>query len=174
MKTFFTSLLLFSALLCGCTSPKNPPSTAQQVNLKEYMGTWYEIASFPNRFQKGCRCTSAEYKLLNNKVSVLNRCIKGDNQYFSEAKGVAWLANKNDPSKLKVRFFWPFKGDYWILYVAPDYQYALVGSPKRNYLWILSRKKIMDEMTYQKLIKIAKQKGFDTSKLVKTTQNCNN
>lgn len=156
----------------GCSSKQAPPSTAKQVDLHRYMGKWYEIASFPNRFQKGCRCTSAQYILQGDKVLVLNRCIKYNNNYFSEAKGKAWVTNKNDYSKLKVRFFWPFTGDYWILYLDLNYQHVLVGTPSRKYLWILSRSKTMDDSTYQKIVNIAKEKGFDVSKLRKTLQDC--
>ena len=166
-----TLALLVSSVL-GCSSSHNPPSTATHVNLKRYMGKWYEIASFPNHFQKDCRCTYAQYTLVGDYVSVLNRCIKGHNKNFSTAKGKAWAPNKNDFSKLKVQFFWPFRGDYWILYLSPDYTNVLVGSPNRKYLWILARKPQMSNTTYKKLIVIAQQKGYDIKKLIKTKQNC--
>jgi len=161
-------------LLTSCNSTKNPPATVKQVDLHKYMGKWYEIASFPNRFQKGCRCTTAQYTLQGDKVLVLNRCIKNNNKNFTQAKGRAWAPDSNDKSKLKVRFFWPFSGDYWILYLEPHYQNVLVGSPSRKYLWILSRQKTMDNETYEKIVAIAKEKGYDVSKLRKTVQNCSN
>lgn len=173
-KTLTSMLALITGLLMGCSSPRNPPATVQHVDLKKYMGKWYEIASFPNHFQKGCRCTTAQYTLQKNNVLVLNRCIKNNNKNFSTAKGKAWVPNENDNSKLKVRFFWPFSGNYWILYLESHYENVLVGSPNRKYLWILSRKKTMGDTTYQKIVGIAKEKGYDVNKLRKTIQNCTN
>lgn len=173
MKTLLTLLLSFTLL--GCSDPQDPPTTAKNVNLQKYMGKWYEIASFPNRFQKGCRCTTAEYHLTKpNRVSILNRCIKNQNKDFTQAKGKAWAPDINDPSKLKVQFFWPFRGNYWILYLDKNYQYVLIGAPKRQYLWILARTKTLQKTTYNKLVNIAKEKGFDVRKLKMTQQNCNN
>ena len=165
--------LIALVALSGCSSFDKPPrTTTQSVNLKKYLGKWYEIASFPNYFQRGCRCTSAQYKWLgDNKISVLNRCIKGSNKKYSQAKATAWPVNASN-SKLKVQFFWPFKGDYWILYLQKDYQYALVGSPNYKYLWILSRTKTLKKSVISKLISIAKEKGFDEKKLNFTKQNC--
>lgn len=148
------------------------PSTVKQVDLKRYAGKWYEIASFPNFFQRGCQCTTATYTLEGDKIYVLNQCRRGSKDKLSKANGKAWQPDPSQPGKLKVQFFWPFSGDYWILHLDPDYQHVLVGAPKRNYLWILSRTKTMPAATYNKLVDIAKAKGFDTSKLVKTKQDC--
>lgn len=163
-------VLLLSLLLTACTSPNTPPKTAAAVDLTRYMGKWYEIASFPNFFQRGCVCTTAQYTLEGNKVQVLNQCYK--DKKLTSAKGIAWAMPGTNNSKLKVQFFWPFRGDYWILYLSSDYSAAIVGSPKRQYLWILARKPQITNQLYQKLIKIAQSKGFDTSKLVKTEQTC--
>jgi len=174
MKIRRTSLLLiFLIALTGCSSSdKPPPTTAKFVNIKKYLGKWYEIASLPNYFQRGCRCTNAQYKWLgNNKISVLNQCIKGSDKKYSQAKATAWPVNTNN-SKLKVQFFWPFKGDYWIIYLQKNYQYVLVGSPNYEYLWILSRKKSLPKPIIKRLISIAQKKGFDTNKLRFTKQNC--
>ena len=136
------------------------------------MGTWYEIASFPNFFQRGCQCTTANYRLTNNKVNIVNRCYKEKQDKLSEAKGTAWPVHGSKNSKLKVQFFWPFKGDYWILYLSPKYQQVIVGSPDRKYLWILARSRYINKNIYRTLTQIAKDKGFDVRKLVKTKQNC--
>lgn len=163
---------LLSVLLSSCATYRNPPRTVSHVNLKRYMGTWYEIASFPNVFQRGCQCTTATYALHGkNAVSVLNRCYKGDSLKLSEAKGRAWsVSSKNN--KLKVQFFWPFSGDYWILYLTPGYNQVIVGSPDRKYLWILSRTRKITKQKYKQLLTIAKSDGFDISYLVKTKQSC--
>lgn len=165
-------IILLPLMLAACATTKNVPTTAASVDLNRYMGTWYEIASFPNRFQKNCKCTTANYRLESNKVSIVNMCIKSNTDKVSTAKGNAWVVPNTNNTQLKVQFFWPFKGDYWILYVNPNYTHVLVGSPNREYLWILAREREINHSSYHKLIKIAKEKGYDITKLNKTDQNC--
>ena len=147
------------------------PKTVNSINLKRYMGTWYEIASFPAFFQRGCRCTSAHYQLNNSTVKIRNQCYKG--RSLSVANGKAWSVNPPYNSKLKVQFFWPFSGDYWILYISRHYRQVIVGSPNRKYLWILSRARHMRQSLYKKLVNIALHKGYDVSQLRITDQDCN-
>lgn len=165
-------LILLPLLLTACFTITDPPKTVSHVDLKDYMGTWYEIAAFPNSFQSGCQCTSADYELVGSKVRVLNKCYKGKDHTLSEAKGTAWALPKSGNSKLKVQFFWPFTGDYWILYLSPQYKEVIVGSPDRKYLWLLSRRKYIEKTLYNHLRQIAESKGYDTRKLVKTQQTC--
>jgi apolipoprotein D and lipocalin family protein len=134
------------------------------------MGKWYEIAAFPQRFQRDCFATTAEYSLNENgTVRVVNQCNKGSvDGPWSRATGVAWVVNHETNAELKVRFFWPFKGDYWILELGQNYEYAVVGSPNRKYLWILSREKTLDEATYQMLVERISAQGFDISRLRRT------
>jgi apolipoprotein D and lipocalin family protein len=167
-------LLLAFPLISGCASTPNPPTTASQVNLSRYMGRWYEIASFPNFFQKGCQCTMADYKLGKDVVRIKNSCYKGVDYKLSSKSAKGWPVVGSHNSKLRVQFFWPFKADYWVLYVSKNYKEAIVGTPSREYLWILSRNKHISSSHYAKLISIAKQKGFDVMKLIKTKQNCDN
>lgn len=174
MRKAISQLLYLSLAaigLVGCGSVKNPPSTVKQVNLSRYMGRWYEIASLPNPFQRGCRCTRATYTLENKRVRVVNQCYKGDATKLSTANGVAWSVAPSN-AKLKVRFFWPFSGDYWILALSPDYQVALVGSPSRRYLWLLSRQKQMKIKTYLKYAAKAKALGYDLTQFRRTDQSC--
>jgi len=149
-----------------------PLQTVPRVDLSRYMGTWYEIASFPQRFQKGCVASKATYSLLKDgKAGVLNEC---RNQTLDgklrNAKGTAWVVDKNTNAKLKVRFFWPFSGDYWIIDLGPNYEYAVVGHPKRTYLWILNRKPQMDANTYQGILERLKAQRYDVTRLQKTLQ----
>lgn len=173
MNTFRRSLFLFSmfvfmTLTLFC---KERPTTVERVNLNFYAGTWYEIALFPNRFEKGCSCTSAEYSLTEKGyVTVINRCMRGGKQ--TSITGKAFVVKNSGNAKLKVQFFWPFRGDYWILGLANDYSWALVGSPNRKYLWILARERVLDEKIYDSIVQLAREKGFDTSKLVRTMQDC--
>jgi len=142
------------------------------VDLKRYVGKWYEIARFPNRFQKACVSdVSATYSLRpDGKITVLNQCVTAKGEVTS-ATGRARLAGKGQPNtKLKVTFFWPFSGNYWIIDLDPEYRWAVVGEPKREYLWVLSRTPQLPEAVYDQLIARAKQKGFDVSRLVKTPQ----
>ncbi len=159
--------------LFGCSDSYPPLATVEKVDIQKYMGKWYEISSFPNSFQKGCNCTTAEYELKDDYVIVTNTCRKDSvSGKISQATGKAWAVEGSNNSKLKVSFFWPFKGDYWIVDLAGDYTYAVVGDPKRKYLWILSRSPKMDEKTYDHILQNLTKKEFDISKLRKTEQNC--
>ena len=144
------------------------------VDLNRYTGTWYEIARFPNSFERGLKCATATYTLRDDgRISVLNKGHKINNpSEIKEAKGLAWVPDKTYPAKLKVRFFWPFSGDYWILALDPSYRFVLVGDPSRKYLWILSRTKKMEDQDYNHLLEIAKENGFDVSRLMLVEQNC--
>lgn len=167
LKKFFAALV--TLLLASCSSVvKKPPTTASYVDLQRYMGTWYEIASFPNGFQKGCQQTRASYTLEKNFVRVVNQCYR--NGKVTRAQAKAWPVKGSGNARLKVQFFWPFKGDYWILDVSKDYQVALVGSPNRKYLWVLSRKKQISVAAYESMVKKARDNGYDVSRLVKTKQ----
>ena len=145
-----------------------PLKTVGNLELERYLGKWYEIAKFPQNFEKGCTDVTAEYSLRNDgKISIINSCIK-DGQ-LKVAEGVASVDDK-ESAKLEVQFQWPFSGKYWIIALAPDYSYAVVGHPNRKYLWILNRKPTMDSMTYNHLVLVAASRGFDIRKLVKTVQ----
>jgi len=139
------------------------------VELEKYLGKWYEIAHLPAKFQEGCNETTATYTLSKDgSISVVNQSIK--NGKMKQAKGKAKVVDKKSNAKLKVTFFWPFYGDYWIIALGNDYDYAVVGTPNRKYLWILSRTPQMDDKLYLQLIEYAKSKGFDVNKLIKTLQ----
>jgi apolipoprotein D and lipocalin family protein len=165
---FFTLLISLSTTILMSQSLPTVPF----VDLKKYAGKWYEIAAFPQRFQKGCHCTTAEYTLTDKGfVIVENRCNKNSsNGKQSYIKGKAFVVENSGNAKLKVQFFWPFKGKYWIIDLADDYSYAVVGHPNRKYLWILSRTPQMDETLYQQIIGRIKEKGFDISKIKITDQ----
>lgn len=142
------------------------------VDFARYAGRWYEIARLPNWFQCDCAGnTTATYTLRpDGKVTVLNQCRKADGRMKS-AKGTARVADPKGPnSKLKVTFFWPFRGNYWIIGLDADYRWALVGEPNRRYLWILSRDPQLDEGLYQQIVERAKRQGYETGSLMKTAQ----
>jgi apolipoprotein D and lipocalin family protein len=155
----------------GLNNP--PPQVVPLVDLNRYSGTWHEIARYPNRFQKNCVRSWATYALLDDgKIGVLNQCRKGGIEgKVSSAKGKAWVVDRRTNAKLKIRFFWPFTGDYWIIDLGKDYDYAVVGHPTRKYLWILSRTPDMDETLYQRVLEKVRSQGYDTSKLIRSPQN---
>lgn len=164
--------------LAGCATSTTdrlrlpPLRTVAHVELGRYVGTWYEIASFPQRFQRGCTATTATYTLRDDgDLDVLNRCRKGSlNGEEKSARGRARVVDRSTNAKLEVSFFRPFWGDYWILDLADDSMYAVVGHPGRDYLWILSRTPAMPEATYQAIAERLQAQGYETSRLVRTLQ----
>ena len=172
MSKTFINLFILIILMNPATTNSQTLQTVSSVDLKKYAGKWYEIASYPQRFQKGCNCTIAEYTL-NEKgfVIVENRCNKdsvdGKQSYI---KGKAFVENNSGNAKLKVQFFWPFTGKYWIIDLADDYSYAVVSHPNKKYLWILSRTPKMNDTIYQEILSRLKEKRFDLLKLKITTQ----
>ena len=163
--------LISTVLLAGCTH--NPPlGVVPYVDLQRYTGTWYEIASYPVSFQKGCTGTKATYTLRGDgDMDVLNQCYKqGFHGELTSAKGRAWVVDRTTNAKLKVRFFWPFWGSYWITDLDKEYDYVVVGHPSRKYLWVLSRSPQMDDILYDEILGRISRQGYDTSKLVKAIQ----
>jgi lipocalin len=146
--------------------------TVEHVDVARYMGTWYEIAKLPLRFENGLVGVTANYTLLpNGKVRVLNKgYVKDFNGKEKTAQGTAMVVDPATNAKLKVSFFWPFWADYWILELGKDYESAVVGGESRKYLWILSRTPQMDESVYNELLKRVQAKGFDTTRLEKNPQ----
>ncbi len=157
----------------------HPLRVVPTVDLPRYCGTWYEIARFPNRFQKECVSdVTATYSMLEDgTVRVVNRCRKGNGE-TSEAEGKARRKSDEDPpSKLEVRFapaflsIFPFVwGDYWIIDLAPDYSYAVIGEPSRQYLWILSRTPALPLDVYGAILDRIRDQGYDPTALVMTKQ----
>jgi apolipoprotein D and lipocalin family protein len=171
----FGAFVFLAGLLLGaqlCASHIYFSMTAvDNVDLRRYAGKWYEIARYPNRFQRNCQPdTTAIYTLRDDgKVRVVNAC-REKNGKVTTARGTAKVVDKKTNAKLKVTFFWPFYGDYWVIGLSPDYQYAIVGEPSRKYLWILSRTPSMEEATYQKVLRLVETLGYQPGKLQKTNQ----
>jgi len=174
MKPWMLILIfVFAAGAAAKAAVKTKPlEVVPGVDLQRYLGTWYEIATIPQRFQKGCVGVSAHYSLREDgAIDVVNSCRKGtlDGKERS-IRGKAWIVDRTTNAKLKVRFFWPFTGAYWIIELDEDYQWAVVGHPDRTYYWILSRTPQMDAALYDELIRRAAAKGYDVSKIKKTLQ----
>ena len=147
----------------------NSLQVVPHVDLQKYLGKWYEVAHLPFKFEDGCSDITATYTLLKDgNIGVLNECLK--NSKVKASKGKAKVVDKNTGAKLKVTFFWPFYGDYWIINLGANYDYSVVGTPNRKYLWILNRTPQMHDTLYAELVEFANSKGFDTEKIIKTAQ----
>src|SRR6056297_263026 len=159
-------------LLAACGSHHPPLPTVDHVDLDRYLGTWYEIARYPAPFQEGCVATSATYSLREDgDIRVLNRCrVNTPDGELRVAEGRAKIIDEQSNAKLKVTFFWPFYGDYWVLALDEDYQWALVGEPSRQYLWILSRTRQMDAALFDSIVGRLPALGYDPEKLLITPQ----
>jgi apolipoprotein D and lipocalin family protein len=152
--------LAASALLAAC-APHPPLPTVQSVELARYYGTWYEIARLPNRFQAMCASdTRATYRPDGENVSVLNSCRTAEGKP-EQAEGIARVVEDSQGAKLRVSFFRPFYGDYWVLALDPDYRWVLVGEPSRKYAWVLAREPKLDAATLDALLARAAALGFE-------------
>lgn len=155
------------ALLAACTSTSRPLATVPAVDLDRYYGRWYEIARLPNRFQAMCVSdTQATYRADGHAVAVLNQCRTAAG--VEQAKGIAKVVAGSRGARLKVSFFRPFYGDYWILDLDPDYRWVLVGEPGRKYAWILAREPELDTATREALLARAAELGFDRQAFIMT------
>ena len=145
--------------------------TVASVDPNRYAGKWYEIARYPNRFEKKCISdVTAEYTLLQNgKMQVVNSCREKEGN-VKVSKGTAKIVDRQSNAKLKVTFFWPFYGDYWIIELDPEYRYAVVSEPGKKYLWILSRTPRLDAAVYDEILARIQEKGFDPSRLIRPDQ----
>jgi apolipoprotein D and lipocalin family protein len=176
MRILLPAALLMSIIFFSCSLfvKDNYPllEVVSSVDIERYAGKWYEIASLPVSQQKGCYCTTAEYSIIDSTtIKVVNKCRKGSIEgEYDEAEGKAFVVEGSNNAKLRVQFFWPFRGDYWIIDLDKDYQYAVVGVPSRKYFWILSRSPKMDSEMLNSLLAKVKEKGFDISKAQQTVQ----
>lgn len=165
------SSLAVLANLTGCaTDPVSPLSTVPGVDLARYAGAWYEVARLPNRFQAMCVAdTQAHYRLDDDVVRVTNRCRTAEGD-IEQATGIAKLVPGSGGAKLRVSFFRPFYGDYWVLALDPGYRWVLVGEPRRRYAWILARQPTLDAATLDGLLNRAAELGFDRAAFRLTPQ----
>ena len=171
---FLTSCSLI--ISCGWIQPKQPLSTVASVDLTQYAGTWYEIARLPMWFQRHCVNSKAIYTTRpDGRIDVHNECVTHSGQ-VEQAEGVATVIDRTTNARLAVTFDNFFarlvgpsrEGNYWIVDLDQDYRTALVGTPDRRYLWILSRTPRLDETTYQQLVRKTRQLGFPVSGLIKS------
>lgn len=178
MKTnlIYSLIISFLLMMMPVQAKKDEPGVVKYVDLKKYAGLWYEIAKIPNRFQKHCKQgTTAQYKLLENgKIQVVNSCIDEDGDKDS-SEGIAQVVDASSNAKLEVSFvsifginlFW---GDYWILGLGNDYEYAVIGTPTRKYGWILSRAPKLSDDKLKEAFEILTRIGYDPKNFEMTIQ----
>jgi apolipoprotein D and lipocalin family protein len=168
MKTLGLFVVLFiSVCLCACAT-RPPLATVPFVDLDRYSGRWHEIAKYPNWFQRACAAgATADYSALpDGSIKVVNSCPR-KNGSLKTVVGRATVVPRSGNARLKVRFFGPFAGDYWIIGVDEKrYSWALVGHPSRRFLWILSRQPKMPQALYRQIIGIAVEKGYNAERIV--------
>ena len=163
-------LLSFWGIGCG---KGDPLPTVDQVDLERYAGTWFEIARLPNTFEEGLKCVTATYTILEDgRVGVTNKGVNERTGEAEVAEGKARVKDQNEPGQLRVVFFWPFGGDYFIIELDSDYRYALVGAPDREYLWILAREKQLDGLILAQLVERANALGFPVEQLIFPVHDC--
>jgi apolipoprotein D and lipocalin family protein len=169
--------LIAATLPAGCVSEGRVPNArvpepAQPVDLARYQGLWHELARFDASFQRGCEGVTAQYEpLADGTLRVLNTCRQDSPAGPSRsAEALARVVPGSANAKLKVSFFWPFEGDYWVLDRAADYSWAIVGEPSGQYLWILSRQPVASTAGYARLVSRVAAMGYNTAYLRKTVQ----
>ncbi len=159
---------LFTLFAVSCSTAYLALDSVEEFDLEKYMGKWYEIYRLPNKFEEGLEDITAHYELTEDGTVIVTNegRVIADRSRIKQAKGRAWVPDPKEPSKLKVSFFWPFSGDYWILKIDPEYNHALVGDPGGKFLWILSRDRKPNPEIVEQLMDYASTLGFDVEKMV--------
>lgn len=176
MSSIRAAFLILALALAGCASGPSGnaavPQPAKAVDLERYLGRWYELARYEHRFERGCEGVTAQYsKRPDGMIAVLNTCRDGaPDGKARAAEGRAKVVEGSDGAKLKVSFFGPFFGDYWVLDRADDYSWAIVGEPSGKYLWILSRDPTPGEAVIAGHIARAAALGYDTALIRRVQQ----
>lgn len=175
-------LLLWSVCsLVGCAGPRGNlavPEPEKAVDLSRYVGRWYEFARYENGFERGCERVTADYQLQDDgRIQVLNTCERKqtggkDSEVWKRntRKGEAKVVSSSRGAKLKVSFFPPFAGDYWVLDRGDAYEWAIVGEPSGRYLWLLTRASSPSTELRQELVERTQQLGYDLDMLHYTEQ----
>ncbi len=173
---WIVAALAAGLVVTGILGAKPPLQVVDELDLSRYLGTWYAVASIPTTFERNCaQGTTATYALQpNGQIEVVNVCFSADGQRI-EARGRAWVPDPKAPAKLKVSFvnllglrFFP--ADYWVIDLASDYSYAVVGHPSRNYGWILSRTPTLPADALKGIRERLEVQGYDWSRFREVNQ----
>lgn len=168
-------LLLWGAgllALAGCADARPPLKTVDHVDLQRYAGTWYVIANIPYWLENGKVATADRYAMRpDGRMDNTYVFRRGDfNAEEVEWHGVAWVTNPQTNAEWQVRFVWPLSATYLVIDLDPDYQWAAVGHPSRDYFWILARTRALPDATYQAIVQRAQAQGYDISRVAKVPQ----
>lgn len=167
IKTLFLSIIITSF---GCSSSKNmiDNSTVKELDIEKYLGTWYEIARYDHRFERGMQGVTANYSWREDgKIKVINSGYKnGFDAPKNTAIGKAKIPNPDNPAHLKVSFFWIFYGDYFVMELDPNYEWAVIGSSSDKYLWILSRTPQISKDLKADLLSRIEKRNYNTENLI--------
>ncbi|MBE0490916.1 MAG: lipocalin family protein [Sulfurospirillum sp.] len=162
-------LIIFSVfisfLLLGCSTKPSTLQSVAKVDIEKYSGDWYEIARYENRFEKDCIGARANYTPKGSSIEVINTCFNAEGKKIAQAKGSAYATQDSHNAKLRVSFFWPFYGNYWIILLPSDYRYAVISEPKKEYLWILAREKTLLSSDKKEILDFLHVNGYDAQKL---------
>jgi apolipoprotein D and lipocalin family protein len=171
-KTCSAVIILFLCISCTTTKPdiKDDPV----IDYKLYQGKWYEIARLPNPVEEGLTCITMTYEYQNEGVmTVTNRGRnKSDPDDVKTLSGRAWIPDAREPQKIKIQFIWPVTADYLLIHIDEEKGYAVLGSPMRHQLWILSRLPVIIEEDLADLVKIAEKNQYKTEALIRVEQTC--
>lgn len=178
MLSFSRSIILGAGLLLGACNPNQPsgnasvPEPKKPVDLSRYVGRWHEQGRYEASFQKDCEAVTADYAAKpDGSIAVVNSCCEGSAAGpLRTAEATAMVIDGSNGAKLKVNFFGPFDGDYWVLDRARDYSWSIVGEPSGRYLWILTRSQRVSERDYARLVARAQGLGYKTDMLRRTAQ----
>ncbi len=156
----------------GCSQTGLPIKTMQQVDLKRFMGDWYVIANIPTFIEKGAHNAIESYQINDDKTiattfSFNADSFKGERKVY---KPKGFIKDSNSNAIWGMQFIWPFKADYRIVYIDPEYTQTIIGRNARDYVWIMARKPQLSEVEYLKLVEIVKQQGYDISKIKRVPQ----
>jgi apolipoprotein D and lipocalin family protein len=165
-KRFLALAALSLLLMTGCEKkPELPLPTVASVDLERYGGLWHEIARYENRFEEGCVGATARYRLEDDHIRVINSCYDDAGRLKDRVEGKAYVVEGSGNAKLRVTFFWPFYGDYWVIMLADDYRYSVVGDPKCKYLWILARDTVLSDADRNAIMSKLVELRYDPFKL---------
>lgn len=167
---YYLLTAIASIFVAGCSSHQSLPlATAPSIELDRYTGTWYEIARYENRFEIGCVGATANYTVEDDHIAVTNSCYDQTGKMSAQAHGKAYTVENSQNTKLRVSFFWPFYGDYWVIKLSDNYRYSVVGEPTRKYLWILSRTPVLNDADRSEILSELPKFGYDANKLYWTS-----
>ena len=171
IKSYFIIALML--LFFSCTTKPGIKGEAV-IDYKLYQGKWYEIARLPNQFENGLTCITMTYEYQDEGVMIVTSRgrNKGDAEDVRTLSGRAWIPDSKEPQKIKIQFIWPVTIDYLLLHIDEVKGYAILGSPSKHQLWILSRSPTVVEEDLAELIKIAEKNQYKTETLVRIDQGC--